>query len=286
MIAPIIYAAADDEVDTATGTQTAKPLNLVRSYPEDNDSRLQVDNTGIKLFFDGNVIDESVWKNNRNLFKLSTAKGKEVNITAYSSAESGTDYILVVVQQGQTLDPNSKYTFTIMKGMQSKEGQILAEDVVLNFTTVDMQGNMRVNMGLMGLMAVGMIAMTVVSNKRQAKKDEENSNKKDAKVNPYKVAKQKGKSVQEVVDKVEKDKARKAKRLKGNAPDDDDDDDDYDDDVYIYHKDALRKVADGGSTYKTGRKAEAEKRAKREAARKKHGNTNQKKNKKKGKKKR
>ncbi len=283
MISPVTYAANDDNIDANAGAQTAKELKLTQSYPEDGDNKLQVENTGIKLYFDGNVIDESVWKNNAEKFTLTSKKdSKKIKIRAYHypETESETDYILVVVQTGQKLKPNTDYVFTIGKGVQSKDGKILSKDIVLNYKTVDVQGNSRVNMGLMALMVVGMIVMTVVSNKRKERKETE---KKEEKVNPYKVAKEKGKSVEEVMEKIEKDKARKAKKLKGKGGDSDDTEED--DDANVYNVKKIRRVSDAGSTFKSGKKAEAEKKAKEAAANKAKGTTNPKKNKKKGKKK-
>ena len=88
---------------------------------------------------------------------------------------------------------------------------------------------------------------------------------KEAKVNPYKEAKKTGKSVEEIVEKDQKRKEKLAKK----AEEDDDDDDDDDDEDYLeeghYRVKTKRTVASGGSSYITGRKAEAEARAEREA---------------------
>lgn len=282
MIAPVAYAANDDNVDTSQGNQTAKALNLTQSYPEAGDNHLQMENSGIKLFFDGNVIDESVWETNKNAFTLSTKDGKKnVPIRAYSNKASGNNYILVVVDKGQPLESKTEYIFTVKSGLRSQEGQVLSEDIVLDYTTVDMEGNTRINMILMGVMVVGMIVMTVFSNKRQEKKETE---KKEEKLNPYKIAKEKGKSVEEVMAQLEKEKARKErkaqKKLKGDSSDDMDEDDDTD----VYKVKAPRPISAAGSTYKTGKKALAEKKAKEEEAKKAKGTTNPK-NKKGGKKK-
>lgn len=282
MATPLAYADGETDMNTNEGVQTAKELKLKESSPENNNTRLQMDNSGIKLFFDGNVIDKSVWKNNKTKFKLTTKKGKAVKTQAYSSQKSGTDYILVVVDSGVSLKSKTDYIFTIEAGLQSKEGQILSEDIVLNYTTIDMEGNTRVNMGLMAVMVVGMIIMTVVSTRRQEQKKEK---EKPESFNPYKIAKETGKSVEEVIAKHEKEMARKAKKAK--KKEDNLIDFSPDDDTDTYKVKRARTIAEAGSTYKTGRKAEAEKKAKQEAAKKAKGTTNPKKKggKKKGKKK-
>jgi preprotein translocase subunit SecG len=270
MLSPILYAETGSDIDTAVGVQSGAQLKLTQSYPEDKDEHLQVDNSGIKLYFDGNVTDDSVWKNNKNKFRLTTKKGKVVKTTAYKSKKTGNDYILVVVNSGQTLKSNSDYVFTISEGLKSTDGKVFESDKVLNYTTVDLEGNTKINMLLMGAMVVGIIAMTVISNRRKEQKEEK---QKEEKVNPYKVAKEKGKSVEEVVEKIEKDKAKKAKKLKGKNDTTQEDEDDS----YTYKKDKLRKVADAGSAYKSGRKAIAEKKTEEAEARKSKGTTNPKK---------
>lgn len=279
LVSPLVYADGENNMNPDAGNQTAKELKLTQSYPEDKDNHLQMDNSGIKLFFDGNVIDKSVWKNNRTKFALTTKKGKKVKTRAYASQKSGTDYILVVVDAGQQLASKTDYVFTISQGLKSLEGQVLAEDITLNYTTVDMEGNTRVNMGLMVVMVIGMIVMTMVSTRRQAQKQ---TKEKETKVNPYKIAKEKGKSVEEVTAQLEKEKARKAKR-KGNK-DKDVEELEAPDESGAYKVKRARPISDAGSTYKTGRKALAEKKAKEEAEKKAKGTTNpkSKNNKKKG----
>lgn len=282
MVSPFVHADGEENMNANAGTQTAEELKLEKSYPADKDNHLQLENTGIKLFFKGNVIDESVWKNNKTKFKLTTKKGKEVSTKAYASKKSGTNYILVVVNSNSQLKSKSDYIFTIEKGLASADGKVVPEDIVLNYTTIDMEGNTKVNMGLMAVMVVGMIVMTTLSTRRQARKQ---TNQKEEKVNPYKVAKEKGKSVEEVMAQIEKDKARKAKKNSKKNKDGETFDDEVDDGVYKVK--APRPISAGGSSYKTGRKSAAEKKAKEEAARKAKGTTNPKNkgSKKKGKKK-
>lgn len=270
MISPLVYADGEKDMDANAGAQSAKELKLTQSYPEDKDNHLQLENTGIKLFFDGNVIDKSVWNNNKTKFSLKTKKGKTVPVRAYASKKSGTNYILLVTDSGNQLKSNSEYVFTIKEGITSTDGKVMPSNITLNYKTVDMEGNTRINMGLMAVMVVGMIVMTTISTRRQARKE---SNQKEEKVNPYKIAKETGKSVEEVMAQIEKDRARKAKKAQKKLESGNDDDYDDDDDL-VYKVKSPRPISAGGSTYKTGRKAAAEKKAKAEAAKKAKGTTN------------
>jgi len=106
--------------------------------------------------------------------------------------------------------------------------------------------------------------------KQMAKAQEESA--KEQKVNPYKVSKETGKSVQEVVEKDLKEKEKKARKEnkkqgqetqsagKTGKPEAEQKK------INHYKVSAPKPISLAGSTYKTGRKAEAEKKA--EAAKK------------------
>ena len=83
-------------------------------------------------------------------------------------------------------------------------------------------------------------------------------------IKTYKEAKKTGKSVEEIVEKDQKRKEKLARKAEEDDDDDDDDEDDYIEEGH-YRVKTRRTVASGGSSYITGRKAEAEARAEREA---------------------
>ncbi|MDR1953551.1 MAG: Ig-like domain-containing protein [Clostridiales Family XIII bacterium] len=255
---PHVFAAGSD----------GPPLELVDSYPQDKGDHMPVQNVGIKLFFnkDSNVTDDSVWENNAKCFTLKDEKNKKIPIEAhYGTKES--NYILVTAKpKGGRLDPNSDYTLTISDALTSTDERTLGEDVVIKFTTVDEAGNSKVYMLLMGVMVVGMIAMTVISNKRKAKAEAEVGAKAE-KVNPYKLAKEKGISVEKAMALIEKDRQKQIARagearesqLKAAAEQEK---------LATKRVKGAHPISAGGSAYKTGRKAEAERKAKEEAAKK------------------
>ena len=113
-------------------------------------------------------------------------------------------------------------------------------------------------MGLMLVLYAGIIGFSLRNAKKGAEKQA-----KEAKVNPYKEHKKTGKSVEEIVEKDQKRKEKLARKAEEDD-DDDDDDDDYIEEGH-YRVKTRRTVASGGSSYITGRKAEAEARAEREA---------------------
>ena len=108
---------------------------------------------------------------------------------------------------------------------------------------------------------------TGVSSKQTKKAVEEQKQAmKEEAFNPYKEAKKSGKSVQEVIAQHEKEEAKRAaKEARKNK----DEDDEYEwIDANTYRVARKRTVAEGGSSYITGRKAIAEAKAAEEVARK------------------
>jgi hypothetical protein len=265
---------------------SAGTLHLKSKFPDEAD-RVPVDTVGIKLFFDGDVTADSVRSINSadDIFKFSGGKKEKLETKAYfDKKDSG--YILVIASKKDgdgndiSLDPNSKYKLTISGKLTSADGRILGDEQVVNFQTIDTSGNTKVYMLLMVLMVAGMIGMTFISNRRKARAKAEAENAKA--INPYKLAKEKGITVQEAIAIVERDKQRREKRLKAAGIDPKEIAAPKVEGPKTHKVKRPRSIAAGGSSYKTGRKAAAEKKAKEEAARRAINAANSKKKKKGG----
>ena len=104
------------------------------------------------------------------------------------------------------------YTLHIDENLVSASGDTLSDKALaesdISFTTVNQSKTNMINMLMMVAMIVVMIFFTI----RGSKKEAEKNPKKEEKVNPYKEAKRTGKSVEEIVAKDEKAKAKKAAR--------------------------------------------------------------------------
>jgi hypothetical protein len=278
---PVAFAFASGEagaITTSAGlsdskTQNGAPLTL--TY--ENYDNAPVDTVGIKLYFDGDVSAESVRSinNAKGMFEFIGGKSEKITTKAYfNKKEKG--YILVTATKTKdgniiSLKPKSKYELKVSGKLTSADGRILGEDKVIDLRTVDTSGNTQVYMLLMVAMVVGMILMTFVSNRRKKKAKELIANSKP--VNPYKLAKEKGITVQEALAIAEKDKIKREKllktagidpkTLKGKEP-------------KGYRVKGPRPISAGGSDYKTGRKAIAEQKAKKAAAKRATGNSKKK----------
>ncbi|QHI72117.1 Ig-like domain-containing protein [Aminipila terrae] len=241
----------------------AGTLKVDDSYPRDGDKGMQVENSGVKLYFNQNMINKNNVEENLESFKLTDSKGKALPIRVlYSPKEKG--LVLVLVNK-QTLVSDSKYKLSISKDVTSASGDTLGKDETITFSTVDTSSAMKANMAMMGIMMVGVIWASSKAAKKQAEKEKEESGVED-KVNPYKVSKETGKSVQEIVAKdqkvKEKHRRKLEKQLAKEAEDDDVEDVIVNDNKRVK---APRPISAGGSTYITGRKAAAEEAARQKA---------------------
>lgn len=252
----------------------AQGLELLDSYPKDGSSNSRPESFCVKLYFNEVMSSKTLQKENQNAFRFTDAKGNELPLRIlYESKRPKEIWVLV----DKTLESNSSYKLHISGSLTDANGSTLGKDVTIKLNTRNLKTDNTVNMVLMGVMMVGMIFFTSLSTKHQLKKQEEEAAAKgEAKVNPYKVAKETGKSVEDIVAKTEKNKAKaKAqaeKRNKGQTqgktaagkaePDWD-----------TKRVAGPRPIAAAGSTYKTGRKALAEKEKAKEAAKAAAGTT-------------
>lgn len=253
----------------------ASGLELLDSYPKDGSNDARPENFLVKLYFNEVMSSDKVQQENENAFRFTDSKGKELK-TRILYDEKRPKEIWVLVEQ--TLKSDASYKLQVSGDLTDANGATLGQDKTIELKMRNINTDNNVNMGLMGVMMVGMIFYSSISAKRQVKKqEEEEALKTDAKVNPYKVAKETGKSVEDVVAKTakEREKAKAKAEKKGNykvksrdtaAPEDD------------VEKDTKRvtgpkPIAAAGSTYKTGRKEKAEKEKEKAAARAAAGTT-------------
>jgi len=258
-------------------------LNFIKSTPESGSSNVPIENVGVKLFFDSNVTDESVWANNAVCFKLLDSAGKEVDYNVYPGQKAGEEgYILVLAnpepakegQPGQLMQ-DSDYKLIISGGLMSIDGAVLSDDIQINFKTMDVAANSKLSMIIMVVMMVAVMALMFITNWRKMKAEAEAAAL--AKANPYRIAKDRKITVDEAKELIEKAKEKNKKQLEkvgGKAP------------APVEKKSAAprldakkkkkdthkvsgpRPISEGGGKYKTGRKAEALRKARAEAAKK------------------
>lgn len=246
-----------------TSFSFATGLELTDTYPRDGGKGMQLVNTGVKLYFNEPMKSAKAIKADEDCFKFTDQDGKVQKIkVVYSNKEP--NQILVLINQ--TLEQKTTYKLTISKDLMSQSGNTLGKEQTISFTTRDTSMDTKVNMGMMAVMMIGMVWFTSRSAKSHVKKELLAEGKEDI-VNPYKVAKETGKSVEEIVAKDQKEKEKhKKKREKMLAKHEEDRAEAQAPDNGNMRVKAPRKISEGGSTYVTGRKAKAEAEARKRAA--------------------
>lgn len=198
----------------------AETLKLVGSYPEEGSANAAIENFGVKLYFNKDIYSEK--KNmhvNENKIVMKDQNGKTVpTLVVYSPKEK--NMVLVLANQNidkengaqAKIEQDTEYTVSIAKNLQSANGETLKKAEKITFRTMNQTRSTMISMVLMGAMFGGIFFASSRSMKKQMKKKMQ-----DDKVNPYKVAKETGKSVEEIVAADQKVKRKKLKSRRGES---------------------------------------------------------------------
>ncbi|MGX8774540.1 MAG: hypothetical protein ACSW8G_05735, partial [Bacillota bacterium] len=173
-----------------------------------------------KIRFNKDVRPKSddIRKANAKQFKMVDSEGDKIPVKVYYS-EDEEGLILVAADVYSTgsrngsIKGNEDYTLTVGRNFQSTDGATLGQKISIGMKTIDQGKSMAIYMILMVLMMAGMVFFTVRSTKNAEKKKKEEREFKEG-VNPYKEAKKSGKSVEEVVAKQSKRRAKKEEAIR------------------------------------------------------------------------
>ncbi len=257
----------------AFADQAAKSFGVDSTYPKDGTKGTSIDNFGVKVYFTDAVGGDAAIANNKNCVVIKDSEGKKLPITLYySSREKNLMMALVEPEDKAKVQQNTEYTVTISGDFQNAKGEALGKDYQLSFSTLNQKRSTTVNMVMMAVMFGGIMIFSAKSFSGDQKKDEENKKTGNDKVNPYKEAKKTGKSVEEVVAKDRKEKAKKAasearrihrdQLLKDKIKQQEEEEAELAERTGKHRVHSPRPISAGGSTYITGRKAAAEAAAK------------------------
>ena len=247
----------------STSFAFAAPFSVDATSPKDGETGMAVDNMGVKVEFTQSVYSDKYEKDNIKQFKLVDAKDKEVPIrVVFNPKDTHIVLVLADTANDAVIKGSTKYTLTIGAELSAADGTLLGKEEKVTFETLNPSTSMTSSMVMMGVMVVGMVYFS----SRTAKKEAEKAKvKKDEVVNPYKVAKETGKSVEEVVameqKKKEKQTQKEAKKQRHVV----------ENKVEINSNNMrvskARPISVGGGKYKTGKAAIAAKKAAAEKAR-------------------
>lgn len=114
-----------------------KPLNFVSSVPANGATNVSRNTGTITLVFDKNVVDDSVWTNNKEQIEFwagSTRLQKKIDYNIVRSSAT-TKRRNIYIKPIRLLKANTKYTIRVGPNLESKAGQSLGKSVIIIFTT-------------------------------------------------------------------------------------------------------------------------------------------------------
>lgn len=198
----------------STSFAFAEGLKLEGSYPENGQKDLQPVNVAVKLKFNETMVSKDAQKVNKGKIKLVDKKGKNIKIIQIYSKKYPKE-VWIYVQKD--LKSKAEYNLIISPNLKSASGKTLGKESKVNFGIMNMEKSTNIYIIMMVVMVLFMVVFTSWETKRKAKKEAAEAGKK-GKVNPYKVAKETGKSVEAIVseDRAQKEKvaAKKNKQKK------------------------------------------------------------------------
>ncbi len=197
-------------VMTAGMLSFASGLALVESYPEDGAKGFEPINMMVKLEFSGNVGDELVQATNEKAFNMVDGEGNKVKFKVLFSEDEPNKIMLLM---DGDLASDTEYTVTIKNTLASGDGELLPAEQAIKFYTRDVKKDTLVSTVMMFVMVGGMIMYQMWDTKRKVQKE---AMAKGEKVNPYKVAKEKGVSVEKAVEKTAKEREKAVKKSGGS----------------------------------------------------------------------
>ncbi|MEG0919289.1 MAG: hypothetical protein RR967_02980 [Anaerovoracaceae bacterium] len=242
------------------------PVALAGSFgvdkisPTEGEKGIPLENLGVKVFFNEEVYNKDNEKNNAKACKLVDNKGKEVpTVVIFNPSDKKVALILAdTSKKNLVIKPTTKYTLTIDQSFVSANDEPIGKEIKTSFETLNPSDSMKISMGMMGVMVVGMVFASVKQTKKKAAENAAPTH--EEKFNPYKVAKETGKSLETVIAEEKKRQAKIAKK-KQQA-----EENKVEISTDNFRVKGPRPISAAGSTYITGRKAEAEAKAAAKAA--------------------
>lgn len=112
------------------------PLNFVRSIPRNGATNVSPSLRTIRLFFSLNVVNNSVWTNNRNQFRLFRGTRRvTIQVTRIPDTVDFDRRREIFVRPVFGLRPNASYRLVILPNLEGRNGQTLGETVTIRFRT-------------------------------------------------------------------------------------------------------------------------------------------------------
>ena len=214
-----VAAFAEPDTQDAASKDT---LTVVSTSPEEGDTGTAQDNMGVKVIFSEPIYNEDTNEANAALCTLTDEDGNSVK-TKVVFDEGHADEMLVLADVVKYTDikGDTKYTMTIGEGFVSADGSKMDGAFSVSFTTLNPRVNMFISMGMMAVMMGIMVFATrkgmMAAMGGGQQNEEEEKTKAPEKITPYRVAKETGKSVSQVIAEDERRKQKEEAKAKKKA---------------------------------------------------------------------
>ncbi|MDD6255004.1 MAG: Ig-like domain-containing protein [Eubacteriales bacterium] len=207
----LLFAFGGAAVFAAGSSDAGSSFRLVNTTPSDGYKRVQAQNVMIKLDFNSDVNSSEAKQVNKDKFTFQNANGKNVDFKVFYD---GSDSRRICLLAEDNLQVNKSYTVTIDGSLVNNSGSALGKDQTIDFTTKKSGGGV-VYVLLMVAMMAAMMFFTFREQRKQKEDEVVESGKIDPKLqkNPYKLAKEKGISVEEANRIINKEKAKEQKKI-------------------------------------------------------------------------
>lgn len=198
----------------------AGTFSVAETTPVDGQTETSIDNLCVKLYLEGDAEFDDTIKAQKDCFRVLDVNGKSIPLKVlYNEKEH---VILALAYDEKTnsssdiVEQNSDYTFTVSKDLKDNKGNTLDMkgqkvdadgNLSITFTTQNTSRSTTVNMVMMAVMFGAIFFVSSRQMKKQQKEENDKQAKRE-KVNPYKEAKRTGKSVEEIIAREEKQKAK------------------------------------------------------------------------------
>lgn len=252
---------------------SAAGFDISKTSPKEGAKDVPLENMGVKVIFNQEVYNKDNESANKKACKLVDNKGNEVESVVIFNKEAK-DVVLVLAKmedsKGKTIaiKPTTDYKLVIDGEFKAANGDTLGETKEVKFKTLNPSTSMKISMAMMFVMVIGMI---FASSKAMKKQEEHNNNqhKKEEKFNPYKVAKETGKSVETVIAEEKKRREKEAAKEARKARHHHEEIEEEEIEEYMepghYKVKNVRSVHRDGAVYISKKKAEAIRKAEIEA---------------------
>ena len=182
----------------------AKSLEIVDTYPKNEQKNTSLENMSVKLEFSSDMGNKASEAANKDCFSITDDEGKQLPIRVFYNPKNSREVMVLadavkISEDKIKIKDNTKYTLHISGDVTDNEGNTLGKDQTVSFTTLNQSRNTQVYMIMMVVMFGGMFVFTSRQAKKQMQK-QAGGEEKEAPFNPYKEAKKTGKSVQEVIE--------------------------------------------------------------------------------------